>query len=127
MVTGDDMSRFPSDAHIASWAAMCPGNNESAGKRKSGRTRKGNPHLRATLVQVAHAIGRTRGNYLSALYHRIAARRGQKRAAIAVGHAVLVILYHMLKDGTRYQDLGANHFDKTRSTSKQRLSGLSSV
>jgi transposase len=110
--TGVDMSRFPSEAHIASWASVCPGNNESAGKRFSGKTRKGNPHLRAALVRAARSAARTKGTYLSALYHRIAARRGSNRAVMAVAHAILVIIYHMLKNGTRYRDLGPNHFDK---------------
>jgi transposase len=110
--TGVDMSRFPSEAHIASWASICPGNNESAGKRLSGKTRKGNPHLRAALVRAARAAARTKGTYLSALYHRLAARRGGNRAAVAVGHAILVIIYHMLKKGTPYEDLGPDYFDK---------------
>jgi hypothetical protein len=91
---------------------VCPGNNESAGKRFSGKTRKGNPHLRAALVRAARSAARTKGTYLSALYHRIAARRGSNRAVMAVAHAILVIIYHMLKNGTRYRDLGPNHFDK---------------
>ncbi|MGQ9825701.1 MAG: IS110 family transposase [Desulfotomaculales bacterium] len=110
--TGVDMSQFPSDAHIASWASICPGNNESAGKRLSGKTRKGNPHLRAALVRAARAAARTKGTYLSALYHRLAVRRGGNRAAVAVGHTILVIIYHMLKNGTRYKDLGPDYFDK---------------
>ena len=110
--TGVDMSRFPSEAHIASWASICPGNNESAGKRLSGKTRKGNPYLRAALVRAARSAARTKGTYLSALYHRLAARRGGNRASVAVGHAILVIIYHMLKKGTRYQDLGPDYFDK---------------
>lgn len=84
---GLDMSRFPSAAHLASWAKMCPGNNESGGKRKTGRTGHGNRHLRAALVEAAHAVARKRDGYLSAQYHRIASRRGKKRAAVAVGHS----------------------------------------
>lgn len=109
---GASMSRFPSAAHLASWAGLCPGNNESAGKRKSGKTRKGNPWLRETLVEAARAAARTKGTYLNAQYHRIAARRGTKRAAVAVAHTILVSAYHMLKNGMTYQDLGFDYFDK---------------
>jgi transposase len=127
--TGVDMDRFPSAGHLASWAGVCPGNNESAGKRLSGTTRKGNPHVRATLVRAARSAARTKGTYLSALYHRLAARRGANRAAVAVAHAILVSIYHMLKNGTRYQDLGANHFDQLNeravvSRSVERLEAL---
>jgi transposase len=90
---GTDMTRFASAAHLASWAGMCPGNNESAGKRRSGKTRKGNPWLRALLVQAAHAAARRKNTYLAAQYARVAARRGKKRAAIAVGHTILTIAY----------------------------------
>lgn len=109
---GLDMSRFPSAGHIASWSGLCPGNHESAGKRSSGRTRKGNPWLREALVEAAWAAAKTKNTYLSALYHRIAARRGAKRAIVAVAHAILVIIYHLLKDGTTYQELGPNYFDE---------------
>jgi len=110
--TGVDMSRFPSEKHIASWSGICPGNNESAGKRKSGRSRPGSPHLRVSLVIAAHAASHTKGTYLSAQYRRIAARRGSKRAAVAVGHSILVVIYHILKTGERYNDLGLDYFDK---------------
>lgn len=106
------MDRFPTDGHLASWAGMCPGNNESAGKRKSGRMTKGSPWLKATLVQIAHAAGRSKNTYLSALYHRLVPRKGKKRAAVAVGHAILVIVYHIIKTGKLYYELGADYFDR---------------
>jgi transposase len=111
---GTDMSRFPSSGHLASWGGSAPGNNESGGKRRSGRTRKGNKVLRAALNQAAHAAARTKGTYLSAQYHRLAARRGKKKAIMAVSHSILVIAYHLIKRKEPYRDLGADYFDKRR-------------
>jgi len=111
---GIDMDRFPSDAHLSSWAGMAPGNNESAGKRKSGRTKKGNKTLRSALVEAARAASKTKDTYLSAQYRRIAARRGKNRAAVAVGHTILVIIYHILKKRQPYIELGADYFDKRK-------------
>jgi transposase len=109
---GVDMTRFPSHRHLASWAGMCPGSNESAGKRRSGKTRKGNGSLRAILTEVAQAAARTNGTYLAAQYRRLMARRGKKKATIAVGHSILVIAYHLLKEPSQYRDLGAHYFDQ---------------
>ena len=111
---GFEMNRFPTHKHLASWARMCPGNNESAGKRKSGHTGQGNHWLRSALIEAAHAAGRSKGTYLSAQYHRLAARRGAKRAAVAVGHSMLVIAYHILRDGVVYEELGGNYFDEQK-------------
>jgi transposase len=109
---GVDMTRFPTAAHLSSWAKMCPGNNESGGKRKSGRAGRGNPWLRAALVQAAWAAVATKDTYFRAQYHRLAPRRGSKRAIFAVAHSMLVTIYFMLRDGTSYQDLGGNYFDE---------------
>jgi transposase len=108
---GSDLSRFPSAQHLASWAGMCPGNAESGGKRLSGKTRKGNAWLRRTLVEIAHVAAKTKETYLAAQYRRIAARRGKKRALIAVGHSVLVMIYHILTKRTPYRELGGTYFD----------------
>jgi len=108
---GADLSRFPSAGHLASWAGLCPGQNESAGKRRSGRTRKGSAALREALTEAARAAARTRQCYLAAQYRRIAARRGANRAAVAVAHSILVIAYHLLTKGSVYEDLGSNYFD----------------
>jgi transposase len=108
---GTDMTRFPSERHISAWGGAAPGSRESAGKRKGSTTRKGNPALRRLLVQAGHAAGRAKSSYLSAQYYRLAARRGSKRAALAVGHSILVIAYHLLSDPERsYKDLGPNYF-----------------
>jgi transposase len=109
---GTDMGRFPTAGHLASWAGMCPGNNESAGKRKSGKTTKGSRWLRQVLTQAAWAASHTKGTYLAAQYRRLAGRRGKKRALVALGHTLLVIVYQVLKDGTTYQELGADHLDR---------------
>jgi transposase len=109
---GTDMSRFPSAKHLASWAGMCPGNHESGGKRLSGKTRKGNRWLRQILGEIAHVAFKTKKTYLAAQYRRIAARRGKKRALMAVGHTVLTIVYTMLTRQQPYQELGAAYFDQ---------------
>lgn len=109
---GDDMTVFPSAEHLASWACVCPGNDVSAGKRRSGKTRRGNRWLRMTLIESAWAATRTRRTYLGAQYARLARRRGSKKAVVAVAHSLLGMVYHMLRDGTEYQELGATHFDR---------------
>ena len=111
-VIGTDMSRFPTDAHIASWAGLCPGDNESAGKRKSGKTRKGNALLRSTLVTCAHSAVRNKSSYFYAQFMRISAHRGKKRAYVAVAHSMLVAIYHILKDGVVFKDLGADYYNQ---------------
>ncbi len=119
---GTDLSRFPSADHLASWAGMVPGNDESAGKQRSGKTRKGDPWLRTALIQAAHAAGRTKSTYLGAQYRRLAARRGKKKAAVAVGHSILVIAYHLLRNKVTYEDLGPHYFDeRDREGVKRRL------
>ena len=111
---GIDMSRFPSAAHLAAWAGVAPGNNESAGKRRSGKTRKGNRALGVALNQAAHGASHTKGTYLSAQYHRLAGRRGKKRAIMAVAHSILVIAYHLIKRQEPYRELGGDYFDQRR-------------
>jgi transposase len=106
--------QFPTAAHLCSWAGMVPGNNESAGKKKSGKTRKGNKKLRAALVEAAHSAAKTKNTYLSSQYQRLSARIGKKRAAVAVGHTILTIVYHLLNKRQLYVELGADYFDRRK-------------
>jgi transposase len=123
---GNDMSRFPTADHLAAWAGVAPGNNESAGKRYSGTTRHGDRALTVALVQAAHAAAHSRNTYLSAQYHRLAGRRGKKRAIVAVAHSILVIAYHIIQRKEPYRDLGSDYFDQRRpeATAKRLLKRL---
>ncbi len=109
---GVEMGQFPTARHLASRAGMCPGNNESAGKRRSGKTTKGSRWLRTALIQAAHAAGRSKATYLGSGYRRLASRRGAKRAAVAVGHTLLGIIYEVLGRGTTYEDLGPCYLER---------------
>ena len=109
---GTDMTRFPTDKHLSSWAGMCPCNNESAGKRKSGKTTKGSNYLRAALTQAGWAASHTKTTYLAAQYKKLARRIGKKKALVAVGHSILVIAYHILKSQASYNELGGDYFDR---------------
>ena len=109
---GQDMTRFPTSGHICSWAGVCPGNNESAGKRRSGKTRKGNKILKSTLVECAQSAVRRKDTFFYAQYQRIAMRRGKKRATLAVAHSILIAIYYMIKEDKEYQDLGADFYNK---------------
>lgn len=117
---GGDITVFPSQRHLASWAKLCPGNNESAGKRKSGRTNKGNRWLKGVVIECARAAAHTKGTYLSSFYHRIAARRGANRAAMAVGHKQICSIFQELSQNKPYQELGENFFDSLDPEALQR-------
>jgi transposase len=110
--TGGDMSRFATAGHLCSWGAMCPGHHESAGKRRSGKTRKGNRYLRATLIQAALGATHKNGSALQARYHRVKRHRGHKKAVVAVGHQILEIAYYIMRDGVTYDELGADYFER---------------
>jgi hypothetical protein len=107
---GVDMSAFPTAKHLASWAGLCPGNNEPVGKRRSGKTRKGSKWLRATLTEAAFAATKTKGSYLAAQYQRLRGRRGHRQAVTAVGHSILTAIRHMLTTGETCRDLGGDYF-----------------
>jgi transposase len=115
---GVDMSVFPSAAHLASWAALCPGNNESAGKHKSGKTRKGNRWLRTALIEAAAGASRAKDSALQARFRRVLRHRGPKKAIVALAHTLLRIVYHVLADGTTYLELGGDYYDRQH---RQRL------
>lgn len=108
--TGGDMTRFDTAGHLCSWGAMCPGHNESAGKRRSGKTRKGNRYLRATLIQAGLSATRAKGSFLYAKYHRVKRQGGHKKAVVAVGHQILEVAYYVMRDGVTYHELGADFF-----------------
>lgn len=112
---GKDMSRFPTDSHLCSWAGLCPGNNESAGKRKSGKTNKGNRHLKCILIQCAKSAKQNKNSFFFAQYQRLVVRRGANRATVAVAHSMMIAIYHMLKNKVPFKDLGADYYAKFNS------------
>ena len=117
---GTDMGRFPTAGHLLSWAGMCPGQNESAGKRKSSRLRKGSPWLKTLMVQCGWAASRKKDSYYKAQFNRLRGRHGAKKAICAVAASMLTAIYHMLKNGTEHEDLGADHFDRRSTEIKAR-------
>ena len=117
---GTDMNRFPSAGHLASWSGLCPGNNESAGKRKSGRTTKGNKYLKSTLIQCAKSAIKNKDSFFHAQYQRLVVRRGANRATVAVAHSMLIAIYHILKDGVPFKDLSSDYYTKFNTEAKAR-------
>jgi transposase len=113
---GTDINQIPSAAHLCSWVGLAPGNNESAGKRKSSRTWKGNEKLKSALVEAARAASRTKNTYFKSQYHRIAARRGANRAAVAVDHSIPTVIYHMLKRKSSYFELGPDYLEEKKAS-----------
>jgi transposase len=126
---GTDLSSFPTSRHFASWIGVCPGNQESAGKRKSGKTTKGNVYLRAALAEVTWCLSRMKDNYLSAQHHRFARRMIKPKAAVATSHSLAVVVYHVLKKKVPYQDLGPTYLDSLdgERTKKQAVRRLESL
>ena len=120
-VIGTDMSRFPTASHLASWAGVCPGNNESAGNRRSGKTRKGNSLLRTTLVICAQGASRAKGSFLAAQYSRLMIRRGKNRAKMAVAHSLLIAIYYIIRDRVPFHDLGEDYYNRFNTESKIKM------
>lgn len=115
---GTDMSRFPTDGHLSRWSGLAPGNNESAQKRKSGKTTKGNNTLKTTMIQCAQIAKRTKGSFFKAQFERLVVRRGKNRATVAVAHSMIIAIYHILKDGVPFKDLGENYYTQFNTEKK---------